>query len=75
MFQQRTIESSHAFRPSVILGTRGFFSRATRRFVDWRPTRLRAKAEDTSGEGKVRVCSKNAQVIEPNDKHAGEKGC
>ena len=24
---------------------------------------------------KVWVCSKNAQVIEPNDKNAGEKGC
>ena len=36
--------------PSVILGIRGFFSRATRSLVGRRPTRLRAKAEDTSGE-------------------------
>ena len=32
------------------LGTRGFFSRATRRFVGGRPKRLRPEAEDTSGE-------------------------
>ena len=36
--------------PSVILGIRGFFSRATRSLVGRRPTRLRAKAEDKSGE-------------------------
>ena len=34
----------------ITLGTRGFFSRATRSFVVRRPTRLRPKAEDTSGE-------------------------
>ena len=32
------------------LGTRGFFSRATRGFVGHRSIRLRPKAEDTSGE-------------------------
>ena len=33
------------------LGTRDFFSRVTKSFVDRRPTRLRGSAEDTSGEG------------------------
>ena len=32
------------------LGTRGFFSRVTRTFVGRKPTRLRPKAEETSGE-------------------------
>ena len=37
------------------LGTRGFFSRVTRSFVDRRPTRLRPLAEDTSGETENRA--------------------
>jgi len=32
------------------LGTRGFFSRVTRTFIGRKPTRLRPKAEETSGE-------------------------
>ena len=39
------------------LRTRGFFSRATRSFVGHRPTRLRPKAEDTSGDRKPRMKS------------------
>ena len=35
---------------TITLGTRGFFSRVTRSFVGRRRTRLRPKAEETSGE-------------------------
>ena len=50
MFQQRTIESYCAFCRALSWVSEVFFSRATRSLVGRRPSRLRAKAEDTSGE-------------------------
>ena len=44
------------------LGTRGFFSRATRCLVGRRPTRLRPKTEDTSDE----AARKNLWRIAPS---------